>query len=171
MSITLPRYNSLTVNEMLFLEWASKEYKHLAQGLNSSLAVVQELKEFCHRFICLRLKLASWEGDSLLFAGEPLTTEQTMMGADGQLLPIYMMYLIYGFATDEQGRWLGVKKPDMVETVLRSINQSIGETSGESSTGGFNKPTQEVPSSQELSTDTAPLTSLPKPSKASKKAA
>ena len=159
----------------MFLGWGADHYKHLSQGLSSDPKVVADLTQFCHNFLCLRLELADWGGDGLVFEGEPLKPSQTlrMTTPDGQgkAAPLYLLYLIYGFVTDEEARWLGGKKPNMLETVLRIISQSTGEMSGEASTGDSPESTQGTPDSPaETSGDAQPKSSR-RPLRTAKKAA
>jgi hypothetical protein len=180
-SITLPRLNGLTVNEVMFLGWASENFPNLNQGLSQDPKVVADLVQFCHNFLCLRLEKADWGGDGLVWEGEPLKPTQTlrMTGADGQpkAATLYLMYLVYGFAIDEEKRWLGEQSPGMVEAVLGLINriqeirQSTGEMSGASSTGDSLESTQVIPDSPAETTVDAPRTLSQQRSKASKKAA
>lgn len=139
-SITLPRLNGLTVNEVLFAQAAVEKYEFLKSGaIDSTPATVIALTEFAHHFLCLRLGLADWLGDGLTFTGEALTPADslTMVGADGQkrAVSLYMLYLLYGFFVEEQTAWLsGKTEGGMMTKILSAIAppqtgvQSIGES-------------------------------------------
>jgi hypothetical protein len=171
-SITLPRFNGLTVNEVMFLNWSAENLKSLAKGLSNAPDVVIELTQFCHYFLCLRLEKADWNVDALVFEGPELKPSQTLKMGDGRSIPLYLMYLIYGFAVDEESRWLGKQNPKMLEAVRDVISsQLIGNESGEPSTGNSNESSQDTPDSAEKPLAVAPSTSSMGRSKASKKAA
>lgn len=180
-SITLPKLNGLTVNEVQFIGWTAEHLPHLRNGLNSTPAVVGDLTTFCHTFLCLRLGKADWGGDGLVFEGEPLTPADTltMSGADGQAkaAPLYMLYLVYGFAINEEQIWLGEHNPGMLQAVLgvieeaKRMRQSTGEPSGEASTGDSSENTPTIPGSRVERLDDAPSTSSKTRSTSQKKAA
>jgi hypothetical protein len=170
-SITLPRLNGLTVNEVMFLNWAAENLPNLNKGLSNAPSVVTELTQFCHSFLCLRLEKADWNVDQLVFEGQPLKPSQTLKMADGRSIPLYLMYLIYGFAVDEESRWLGKSEPRMLAAVRDVIAQSIGNESGEASTGNSSESSQDIPDLVGVPLAVAPSTSSTPRSKASKKAA
>lgn len=170
-SITLPRLNGLTVNEVMFLNWAAEALPNLNKGLSNAPSVVTELTQFCHNFLCLRLEKADWNVDQLVFDGPTLKPPQTLKMADGRAIPLYLMYLIYGFAVDEESRWLGKSDPKMLAVVRDVIAQSIGNESGEASTGNFSANSQDTPDSAGGPLVVAPSTSSTPRSKASRKAA
>jgi hypothetical protein len=143
----------------------------LAQGLSNAPAVVVELTQFCHYFLCLRLEKADWNVDALVFDGPELKPSQTLKMGDGRSIPLYLMYLIYGFAVDEESRWLGKQNPKMLGAVRDVIGQSIGNESGEPSTGNSNESSPDTPDSVDALSVVAPSTSSMVRSKASKKAA
>jgi hypothetical protein len=126
-SITLPRLNGLTVNEVLFAQWASEAYPFLTTGgVDSAPKTIVDISEFAHRFLCLRMELADWGDGDLLFKGEPLTPADslTMPMADGQkrAAPMYLLWLIYGFFVEEQTAWLsGKTEGGMMATILSAI--------------------------------------------------
>jgi len=170
-SITLPRFNGLTVNEVMFLNWAAENLPNLNKGLSNAPTVVTELTQFCHCFLCLRLEKADWNIDQLVFEGPELKPSQTLKMPDGRSIPLYLMYLVYGFAVDEESRWLGKQNPQMLAAVRDVITQSIGNESGEPSIGNFNESSQDTPDSVGGPLVVAPSTSSTPRSKTSKKAA
>lgn len=170
-SITLPRLNGLTVNEVMFLNWAAEALPNLNKGLSNAPSVVTELTQFCHVFLCLRLEKADWNVDQLVFEGAELKPSQTLKMADGRSIPLYLMYLIYGFAVDEESRWLGKTDPKMLAAVRDVVNASTGAESGETSTGDSSENSQAIPDSVGGPLAVAPSTSSTPRSKASKKAA
>jgi hypothetical protein len=143
--LTLPKLNGLTVNEVLFAQWAAqqdKKYPFLSGSLDSNPLAVIGLTDFCHKFLCLRLGLADWGGENLVFDGEPLKPEHslTLPLPNGQrkAAPLYCLYLIYGFFVDEQRAWL-TGKPSA--QMMKAIEASIKPT-GPTSTGDSNELTQ-----------------------------
>lgn len=133
-SITLPRINGLTVNEVLFAQWAVDHYEFAEQGtVKLNPKAILELTQFCHRFLCLRLGLADWNGDTLVFSGAPRDPKDTltMVGSDGQqkAATMHMLYLIWGFFIDEENRWMGKLNTQSMTKVSEILAQLIGEPS------------------------------------------
>jgi hypothetical protein len=155
-SITLPRLNGLTVNEVLFAQWASEAYPFLATGgVDSAPQTIVHISEFAHRFLCLRMELADWGDGDLLFRGDPLTPADslTMPMADGQkrAAPMYLLWLIYGFFVEEQTAWLsGKTEGGMMATILsaiapRSTGQSFTGASSENTPAILDSPGEPLP--------------------------
>lgn len=143
--LTLPKLNGLTVNEVLFAQWAARQddkYPFFNGSLDSTPMAVIGLTDFCHKFLCLRLGLADWANDGLAFTGVELKAQDslTLSLPNGQkkAAPLYCLYLIYGFFVDEQRAWL-TGKPSA--QMMKAIEASIKPT-GQTSTGDSNEPTQ-----------------------------
>jgi hypothetical protein len=135
--IELPKIDGLTLNEVLFAQWASSHYSFIEAGLSSDANTVSELVDFCHKFLCLRLELADWVKDDLLFEGQALKLADSLSiglpNGDKKAVPLYLMYMIYGFFTEEQASWLG-KSSRMMETIKNAVAPSTGEiVTGDSS--------------------------------------
>lgn len=163
-AITLPRLGGLTVNEVLFAQWAAEHYDFFAKDLTSQGQTVLELADFCHKFLCLRLGLADWGGDDLSFDGEPVTQLQSlsMPLPSGQRIaaPLFVMYLIYGFFFEERSAWLGEPQNQMMSRIAEAIAPQTGPTS----TGNSDEPTQDAQSSKAGdSADALPLLSSQPP--------
>jgi hypothetical protein len=159
-SITLPRLSGLTVNEVIFAQWAVGQYPFLSGELRSDdPQTIVGLMEFCHRFICLRLGLADWVGDELRFQGAPVSTQQslTMTLPDGQRksAPLHMLYLLYAFFVDEQRAWTTGKQPpqSMMDTILSAI---APPSTGAESTGTSSEDSQTIPDLQDEPSEDAP---------------
>jgi len=175
-SITLPRLNGLTVNEVLFAQWAVTNYPFMAANeLSFSLGPdsVLHMAEFCHQFLCLRMGLADWGDGALIFPGEPLTAKDslTMTTADGQKrsAPMNILFLLYGFWCDEQRAWLSGKTEG---AMLRTIQQAIAPLQiGMTSTGVSSENTPDTTDLQGEILGDAPPMSLKARSKVPRKAA
>jgi len=148
-SITLPRLNGLSVNEVLFSQWALEKYAFTRKSIISTgsgdemflatdPATLIELAEFCHYFLCLRLGLADWVGEDLSFVGDRITPAQSlsMPTTDGQrrAAPLYLLYMIYSFWIDEQNRWTSGKADPQVMTILGRLLAMKDQPTGENST-------------------------------------
>jgi hypothetical protein len=172
-SITLPRINGLTVNEVLFSQWAIANYAFTQRSVLSSddgevfLATdpktITELSQFCHQFLCLRLGLAAWGDGELVFSGERVTPAESlaMPTADGQRrsAPLYLLYLIYSFWMDEQGRWASGKAEPQMLGLLGDLLKPKSQSTGENFTGNSSESTQGTPDSQAAPLADAPPTS------------
>lgn len=175
-SITLPRLNGLAVNEIMFAQWAVKQYGFLRSGLSGDVlnrpGVLADVAQFCYRFLCLRLGWADWHDGELLFEGEPISINDalTMPLPDGQkkAAPATLLLCIYGFFFDEQAAFLGKQQSRMMTAIAQDFNL---RSTGETSTGKSNEPTQDTPDSPEKISPAAPPTSSSKPSKATEKPA
>jgi hypothetical protein len=137
--ITLPRLNGLTINEMIFVEWAIAYYK--LEGNYKNIPIV-DLMEVCYRFIALRLGWAEWVKDDLIFdnslkfKGDEINIETALSieAQDGtrKMVPVNILYLVFGFILDEFGACLG--KPATNETLIKiSMLQQLRELTGQKS--------------------------------------
>jgi hypothetical protein len=166
--IELPKIDGLTLNEVLFAQWAEKHYQFFREGLENKPETISELIDFCHKFLCLRLELADWVKDDLLFEGQALKPADSLSIAlpngDRKAAPLYLMYMLYGFFTEEQAAWLG-KSSRMMETIKNAVAPLTGEiATGDSS--GTTPTTQDLPDEH---SDAAQSTSSNKRLKAPKK--
>jgi hypothetical protein len=165
----LPKIDGLMLNEVLFAQWAEKQYSFIKEGLESNKPKqIPELIDFCHKFLCLRLELADWVKDDLAFEGQALTPADSLSIAlpngGKKAAPLYVMWMIYGFFVEEQAAWLG-KSSSMMEAIKSVVAPSTGGTSiGDSS--GTTQTTQDSPGEH---SDDAQSTSSSKRLKAPKK--
>jgi len=174
-SITLPRLNGLTVNEVLFAQWAVEQYPFLKTGGIDSAApqTIIHLNEFAHRFLCLRMDRADWGDGELIFRGDKLTPNDSLMmsTADGQrrAAPLYLLYLIYGFFAEEQAAWLsGKTEGGMMQTILSAI---APQQTSDTFTGSSSESTPDTRDSQAETSGGAPPTLSKAPSNRRKQAA
>jgi hypothetical protein len=167
-SITLPRLSGLTVNEVLFAQWAVSEYTFLNGELRSDdPSTIVGLMGFCHRFICLRMGLADWVEDDLRFQDAPVAAQQSlsMTMPDGQrkAAPLHMLYLIYAFFIDEQRAWTsGKDEAQMMDAILAGMKRQAAiatSSTGAESTGISNEDSQTTPDSPDEPLADAPRTS------------
>lgn len=168
--IVLPKYEGLLVNEVLFAQWAVENYTFMSNLLSSEPSVVRELVDFCHKFLCLRLGLADWVKDDLSFVDASITAEQSLSiplpNGQKKSAPLYLLYMIYGFFTEEQSAWLG-KSSRMMEIIQNALTTE--EQTGANSTGESNDSTQTTPDLQGETSDDAQSTSSKPPLKVPKK--
>ena len=171
-SITLPRLAGLSVNEVIFAQWAVEKYSFLSGELRSDdPTTIVDLMGFCHRFICLRLGLADWVENDLRFQSEAVGPQQslTMTLPDGQrkAAPLHMLYLIYAFFVDEQRAWTtGKDEPQMMKSILAAIGPA--PSIGAESTGVSNESFPTTPDLQDALLDDATPVSSKKLAKTSK---
>lgn len=156
--ITLPRLGGLTVNEVLFAQWASETYSFFDGGLNSDPKTTLELTQFCHQFLCLRLGLADWVENKLHFTGESFSANDSLKLPDGKAIPLYLMYMLYGFFVEENAAWLGKPGSQMMTTIEKAIAPSIWENS----TGNSSDTTPAIQDSLDEPLGDAPPTSSKK---------
>lgn len=168
-SISLPKMGGLTVNEVLFAQWAAEHYDFFAKDLTSQGQTVLELADFCHKFLCLRLGLADWGGDDLSFDGEAIKPQQSLAMAlpTGQQIaaPLFVMYLIYGFFFEERAAWLGEPQSQMMSRIAEAIAPQTGPTS----TGNSSEHIQDAQSLEDDDSGDASLALSSQPPGRSKK--